>query len=269
MSKQERTAYLAAVELYRTFLFEDGPVLETMAEAGGTMDHVTLSRIAQLYSVARTIPTPSDIGGPDVNREQFAKAMAALACQWPADFQSRAKACRDVAVQLENGFDRRLRQDDFARKSSGPHSAVTKFIWFLKPEGWTVYDRLAADAVLRSGGNTQERQARFYLTIDKPLSHWAGKLRPILEKFDKRLHAERLLDKFLLMQGAMLQREVMRQQNGHFLRVLPDDLAARVRQMASDVAEILPDDAFPLEEKRSKSLAELKARNLFIQEAAA
>jgi hypothetical protein len=267
-SLPEKRAYVALIELYRTFLFDDGPLLETIKDQGGSMSSTTLARIAQSYSVSRTIPAgPEDNSGQ--NLELFAEVVTQLSRSWPGDFQQRAKACREAAVKLSREFVREDRTR--SRAFSGPHSAVTKLIWFLRPHGWTVYDKLAADAVLRSGGSTEERQARFYLVVQEPLRDAAQRSQGTLGHLDARLHPERLFDKLLLCTSLSKTPEkfgILEQKNRHFLRLLPPSLARRVHDVALEAGEQMRTLRMPKEERREESLQELSKRGLFARSAA-
>jgi hypothetical protein len=262
MNPGQSYAYWATVDLYRTFLFEDGPLLETIIDAGGRLDGLTLSRIAQSYSVARTIPAAPD-DDPTFNVDIFAREVIALSDAWPKDTIERAAACRKTADKLVSLFRRTAkaaREGETPvtpRKTGSPHSAVTKLIWFLKPDGWTVYDRYAADAVLagpdKNGG---ERQQRFYDAIAEPLATYAEPLRGPLAELNPRLHAERLIDKYLVLKGFSEASYTGAQvKNRHFLRLAPESLAKSIERTARVVQPLLPDDAFPKQRRTRKKKA--------------
>jgi hypothetical protein len=251
MNKDKPLAYWATVDLYRTYLFEDGPFLETVADLGGKVDGPTLSRIARAYSVSRTIPASPN--GKD-NLELFAREIVRLACSWPSSFQARASACRELAKDLSEKFDRKTpKPDKIAKAAVAPHSAVTKLIWFLRPDRWTVYDSFAASAVLKHGGNAEERQQRFYETIEEPLARLAEAVRPTLSAFNHKLHAERLLDKFLVLKGSDdRRRDSVMMQNAHFIRLLPREIASRLGEASGKIGALVTDGSFPAERgKRS------------------
>lgn len=243
MNTEHRTSYWATVDFYRSFLFEDGPLLETIADNEGVLTPKTLSRIAVLYSVSRTIPSPPEGFERNHNIKLFARRVIELADHWPEDLLSRAEACRKAANDLAEQFELKDRTPGAPIRVRGaPHSAVTKMIWFLKPTGWTVYDRYAGDAVLLSGGNTEDRQRRFYSTIAQPLAHWSHELRGPVAALHPKLHAERLIDKYLVLSGLdVAKRRDAVTANEHFVRLLPDALRETLLTTAGQVAAILPE----------------------------
>jgi len=244
MSVEQRISYWATIQLYRTYLFEDGPFLEMIRDAGGNMDSHTLSRIAYSYAVSRTIPAPPKNVDKSYNLELFARAVLNLQKNWPSSTQDRAQACRTTTCVLAKNFSRR----SDARISGAPHSAVTKLIWFLEPTGWTVYDRLAANAVPKHGEDTEQRQERFYNIIKEPLAEWSDKIRQPLSQLDPKLHAERLIDKYLLITGLGTDgRNRANIPNVHFLRLLPNEFRKRLVDVSTEVALLLPNNAFPKE----------------------
>lgn len=256
-------AYWATIDLYRTFLFEDGPLLEAIVDAGGTLDGAMVTRIARSYSVARTIPAALE-DDKGHNFRLLAKKITALANDWPDGTIERAEACRKTAEELALQFTirpRDARPPSKLHKMGAPHSAVTKLIWFLKPEGWTVYDRYAANAVVAGTGTSGDRQKRFYEAIAEPLAYYAERLREPLAKLHPRLHAERLIDKYLVLKG-LKPDEYKRacESNCHFLRSLPPHISQDIKRSANAILPLLPNDAISKKPRtRRKKSRELEA----------
>lgn len=237
--------FWVTIELYRTYLSEDGPLIEAVKANRGMTDIDTLAQITRSYAVSRTIPEPP---GEDKRRnlQVFVAAINDLAKQWPDPTLERAKICREIAAKFKVDF---AWKPDRLTPQHAPHSAVTKLIWFLRPRLWTVFDQVAANAVLRAGGSTCEHQQRFYDVIAEPLVDWANILRPTIECLDTNLHAERLIDKFLLFKGwTSEERGRAQTRNRYFLNLLPEEFGKRLEAVAHSVAGMLPDDAFPKED---------------------
>lgn len=248
----ERISYWAMIELYRTYLFEDGPFLETIRDAGGQLDAKTLSRIAHSYSVSRTIPSSPKSDG--YNLQILWNEIKDLQKRWPTTLDRRAEECRISAIRVSASFQRQEKSEGKGRSPGAPHSAITKLIWFVEPNGWTVFDALASNAVLKSGGTAGERQQRFYRVIAEPFAHWTDNLRKNTGRFEPRLYAERLIDKYLLLTGLKPQGfSEVRTRNCHFLRLLPQPIQERLTQCALAVANDLPNGAFPKEATSKRS----------------
>lgn len=71
-----------------------------------------------------------------------------LSQKWPKSIQKRAEECAILAGKAE-----------IEKK---PASAVTKLIWFLQRNGWTVYDSYASASFGIKSGRSIDRMRRFY-----------------------------------------------------------------------------------------------------------
>ena len=255
MNVEKSFAYWATIQLYRAYLFTDGPVMETIRDAGNTMNISALSKIADSYSVARTIPAaPKNENGQggDYNYILFLKALLNLRAKWPSGTLNRACACRETANELAKNFKRKPQDEGQNKNYGAPHSAVTKLIWFLEPKGWTIYDQIVANAVLKGGGNTEDRQRRFYETIDQPFAKYSKMIRPVLSTFNSKLHAERLVDMYLQFTGYKDDaRDKAMKRNRYFLKLLPKEIGKQLKTNGAEIAQILPNDAFGKEAHRS------------------
>jgi hypothetical protein len=80
---------------------------------------------------------------------------------------------------------------------------MTKFMWFLHPAGWTVFDDVAATGLHVGGGGKEARSLRFYRKLEaigfdelvKAIS--AATKGTVLAD----MHAERVVDSFLYIRG--------------------------------------------------------------------
>ncbi len=109
---------------YKTF-----DEIELLRLNNGPMTADAARRIAKIYSVARNIPqNPPDLNV--ANYSQVAAALNALSNAWPNTLVGRAEACDAAAGALQF--------------PAIPRSAFSKLMWFLKPEGWTLFDSYAA-----------------------------------------------------------------------------------------------------------------------------
>ena len=261
MTEREPISYWATIELYRTWLLEDGPFLARLENASPEERLKILHEIAISYSVRRTIPAAPDndeTNNKYANLEVLVEAIEQIIADWPPNFLQRAKKCREAARSAAANF-ARVKPAKYDADNSGkgaPHSAVTKLVWFLKPDGWTMFDSLASRAVLpNSISGAGERQKHFYNTIDKDFAVYEAKAKPILAGFEARLHAGpgfrprlyagRLVDKFLVLRGDDAKRTQWEQRNRIFLDLLPDAVRDPLVSTASEIAAGWPDYAFP------------------------
>ena len=251
MTERERISYWATIELYRTWLLEDGPFLARLKNASSEERLKILHEIAISYSVRRTIPAApenAETKNKHSNLEVLVKAIDDSVTRWPSDFLGRAEECRNAARNAAKNFDR-AKPVKFDAENPGkgaPHSAVTKLVWFLKPDGWTVYDRLASSAVLPDQiSRAHERQEKFYKQIEHDFAIYEAIAKPILARFEPRLHAGRLVDKFLVLRGDDAKRIEWEQRNQIFLQLIPSAVRDPLISTASEIAAGWPDCAFP------------------------
>ncbi|MDD2875821.1 MAG: hypothetical protein PHT60_01175 [Acidiphilium sp.] len=82
-------------------------------------------------------------------------------------------------------------------------SATTKFMWFLKPDNWTVFDRFAANGLGIPQANPQARMPNFYKAIISagiPLI-WT-EMQDFIQNSDlPSIPAPRIFDQFLMERG--------------------------------------------------------------------
>ena len=251
MTEPAHISYWATIELYRTWLLEDGPFLARLENVSPEERLKILHEIAISYSVRRTIPAASDNAetkNKHGNLEVLAEAIDQIIAHWPSNFLERATKCRNAAERAAQNFDRAkpVKFDAADPGKGAPHSAVTKLVWFLKPDGWTVFDKLASSAVLpNSISRADERQKAFYNTIADDFAIYEAMAKPILAGFEPRLHAGRLVDKFLVLRGDDAKRTQWEKRNRIFLDLLPEAVRDPLVFTASEIAAGWPDCAFP------------------------
>ena len=137
----EARVFWSTIGYLRAWWGTDGPRLSLIRSAGGITTEM-LRSIAVEYNVNRLILRQEKATAGVAQKARQAGDKSAIrmcdilveACvTWPTGLVERAKICAGIAEKA--------RKQDVAKKNLA--SAWTKFMWFLKPDGWTVYDRFA------------------------------------------------------------------------------------------------------------------------------
>lgn len=220
---------------YRWWLQFDGPILKAIDRDG--LDSDNTLRIANAYSVARTF------GGTDKTRwNDIASRINCLAKKWPADLQSRARCCIATAQEIRR-----------YHGGQAPYSGVTKLIWFLRPDGWTIYDSFAANALITGGGDGSHRVARFYEALGDNLAELSRRIAPDVAAVEPALRPERVIDQYLMLRGMRGQsRKQAIQEINDRLACMPPRLQSSIRDACSRIAVALK-DALPRQGSRKIS----------------
>ena len=168
--------------------------------------------------------------------------------------KSMAKLVLDSAQSADSSLERRAARLSRALENRPttelkrlPTSAACKLSWFVCPQGWTMFDRYAAQGVLGTGGTTGiPRMERFYAAL--ALRGWVDTLsnvrREIPQQFCQLL-AERTLDKHFFLLGRAKEedgdREMVRteRQINAFLDALSPELRDSVCSTGNKIAGIL------------------------------
>jgi hypothetical protein len=185
--RAECLLYWSVVEHHRWWISFDGPIWKRVNDVATPLNGCDVLLIALQYSVFNDIvlkPTPP---------ESIAKGIRDLAKVWPDTLECRAESCIATANTLaQNGHTR-----------GSQRSMVTKLIWFLKPNNWTMFDKNARLAFgIRD--RTETGMKRFY----RELENWgfSEQAREISETLNgaalSELFGERVLDKLLWLLGA-------------------------------------------------------------------
>ena len=116
-----------------------------------------LDSIAREYSFARGLNPEK----PDCLCATLNEAVADNG--WPVCLDGRVSRCIEIMEQAQARECFTTRNGVQTRQIS----AVTKLAWFLRPDGWTMYDSRASAGLGVRGGNTVERMRAFYGRLSK------------------------------------------------------------------------------------------------------
>lgn len=152
------------------------------------------------YSVVRSVKKD--------RRERLAMKLFELCKTWPNDLVSRSRLISDASEWLKEN----------QVTHTGFHSGLSKLIWFIKPDYWTMYDSfayralapeddLAYQALPSSSDNPHKsanRSEKFYFRLNQlGFCELCDNIRPALENGGlQRLYPERIVDKSLWILGS-------------------------------------------------------------------
>lgn len=114
----------AVIEHLFQWWARDGLLHRRLRLPDGRISSVILRQIARAYGVSRGI-----LEGQE---EAVGELVLSRLNDWPNDLVGRAKLVRSIAEEAKDRFTRGLCL-----------SAFSKLVWFVRPEGWTLYDSYA------------------------------------------------------------------------------------------------------------------------------
>lgn len=231
----DRQVYWATLAYVRWWLAVDGPLLGALkTERGFTAP--LLRRVAVRYNVNRGLLQPK---GQCRGQDRAADGVIALLRDaektWPADLAGRAAKCVEVAEKaLDENHTDKLQV-----------SGVSKFMWFLKPEEWTLFDRFTAAGMgIPAHWDRRSQFEAFYAALAE--ADFVGAVRRIQAVIASsslpKLPASRVLDALLMARG---QRGAARheiEESGTFLSLLPQALCDDLDQMADQLQRAVGND---------------------------
>ncbi|MCT7662934.1 hypothetical protein [Shinella kummerowiae] len=232
--------YWATIEHHRWWLCHDQVYLNLLAKEGELSPWI-VRLIAKAYGVNRGIPRATDTGPSDPAATAIADALGNAAQQFSGTLPQRFSVCVNILRQLPPGIR--------GAESATPKfvSGTTKFMWFLKPAGWTMFDSFAANALGIARGKSSDRARLFYAALEK--QGFAQKSEAgnavIRASGIPELYAERVIDKYLWLAGCTQQaREKAKAICEAYLQGLPSKHAEDLQALASALANLLGENPF-------------------------
>lgn len=180
--------FLALCEAYRWWLTFDGPqtrIVLKKPEPGLLISDV--KNIALTYNFIR------NLSGKNRDHTYVADRINEFRGQTWTSFDARA-------ADIESAV------NAIYANTSGKHrlvSGTTKLSWFVAPDNWTPFDRLAAQAVKAKSQDTVKRMRQFYSILDD--MNFLDRAKAINGHLSNTMFAElggcRVLDKYLMLKG--------------------------------------------------------------------
>jgi hypothetical protein len=151
---RERPLYWSTIGYVQAWWATDGVRLAIIRRDGMQPD--MLRSLGAEYNVNRSITREvKKKGAEDANAKAVCDILHEARRHWPADLLGRAKVCEDIAARMRP-FTGEIEKNLV--------SAATKFMWFLEPDGWTVFDRFAAGGMSVAGHLPRLEQLRCFYT---------------------------------------------------------------------------------------------------------
>lgn len=262
----------AYVEACRWWIWCDAGFVSEL-KGNGKLDRHLVRRICNVYQVSRTIrvqkvPHPEGqtrrngkikqvLVDGDPYAQFFADKLNGFADDMPAGLLATAEKLSKTISEIAQTI------------GTQPISASTKVLWFLQPDGWTMFDRWAATGVLGEHKNTTECMESFYVALARRgFEERLQNLKKALQGacFGERL-AERVIDKYLFLVGLSLEQNKQAAKAGEelpgdvadvkaqegFLLALPDDLRKSIVEVASKLAEAAPLESLRFKPKQKRT----------------
>ncbi len=215
--------YHATIRYYRSWLSFDGVWSKYIKSKSGKLDSHAFRAITNEYKVARCVKKKSEPNG-------LVDALNGKIVDWPSSPENileRQKFCTKFTDENRKFFSQRKGNGIWAG------SLVTKLVWFLRPDGWTVFDSYASKGIgLKSSLKTRCKMREFYEKLDQAGFHeLQSKMQSRIgeaTKFD--FPAARIIDLALMLKGGFVVAEAanngfdiiesLPEQNEAFLTVL-------------------------------------------------
>ena len=231
---ETRRLFWAVVGYSRWWLSTDAPFLKRIVRNGGSLDVETASKIMTNYNVAR--------GFENKGTAAFSLAIQCAndrALGWPSGLQDRYTFCRSLADEWQ------------AIKATRHHqiSAATKVMWFLRPQGWTMFDSYAAKGM---GASSAEQ---FYTALEmNGFSAAVDQLGSVIANSEwPSLPANKIIDFFLMQRGNFGGTDQIRDATV-YLDALPATARETLVNLAATSQTTLGNDFLPaIARKRRKT----------------
>ena len=226
--------YWATLGYLRAWWATDGARLDVVRSTG-SMTVPVLRSIALEYNVTRLIlgaeksevvREDGDGLGDDPSAARLCAILNAARASWPGTLPERAKACLHIVDEAK--------RQGVAKKDLA--SATTKFMWFLQPSDWTVFDRFAKDGLgFKAPAKARDQMLAFYATLEA--RGFVTLAREMQQQIDgsafRGLPATRILDTLLMARGGRGDDDASIAMLRGFLAVLPETIREAAKTLAA------------------------------------
>ena len=227
---QQRPLYWSTIAYLRAWWATDGVRLAVIRKHG--MWPEMLRSLGAEYNVNRSIVrTDKAKGIEDTSAKAICDILHRAGDRWPAELLDRAQACEGIAFQMRSYT---------GETEKNLVSAATKFMWFLKPDGWTVFDSFAAAGMgVKAHLPRLEQLRNFYAQLN---AAGFGPLAVEMEVIIRRstlsgLPAARILDTLLMARGGRSGDAGAVERLEAFLNLLPAASRSPLETLATSLHE--------------------------------
>lgn len=222
--------FWATVDYHRLWLTVDQIEMWRLGEAKHKLTAQSIRRIGAAYYVNRGIRLSDGDKGAQLLAERLNGAA------WPDDLVDRCRRCIEIAEWAAT-----TNVDGNTITKGRQVSAVTKLMWFLHPTGWTLFDRLVANALRVPAYLARpDRARRYYESLAaRGFTKCAERANACVATASfPGFRAERVLDRYLMIRGGLYGEQVSE---------LPLVLEGYLRGLGSDASGALIDLAHRLQ----------------------
>ena len=162
----------------------------------------------------------------DPSAARLCVILNAARAHWPATMRERAKACLNIVDEAKR---QGVAKNDLA-------SATTKFMWFLQPSDWTVFDRFAKDGLdFKAPAKARDQMLAFYEALEERgfVTLARAMQQPIGDSAFRGLPATRILDTLLMARGGRGNDDASTAMLRGFLAVLPETIRDAAKTLAT------------------------------------
>lgn len=218
----------AVVEAVRWWIMFDGPKTVMIQRNNGRVTKSDVRDIASTYNFRRNLPAD------DQGVEKVVDCVNRFPKTRFTNFLSRANAIQEAVLCLQAELSTPQRKRNI-RIVSG----MTKLTWFVAPDHWTPFDRLAAKAVGANKADTLERMKQYYALLDGiEFTKYAAAITDCVKgTVFEGISGERVLDKFLMGYGEPDWTFTMVRNNEAFEESLPKSWREDLRAFKIAVLE--------------------------------
>lgn len=219
------TLEIATIERARFYLNTDAPFLALIRKNSG-LTAETVHQIASEYLVRRNIGSRDEL-------LVIANHLNTEIASWPGDLTNRAAWCLTQAAAIKKQLN----------LHHTPFSAVTKLAWFLRPDGWTLYDSFARKAIKSGGIGGIQQVTRFYKVLgEQEFLDAATKIDQVFSGTAwSHLSGVRVLDAYMMWKGGYPFRLTSDAARKGFLDALPgtggQELSTLAARITTDLAQ--------------------------------
>lgn len=209
---------LAFIRYVRTWLHFDGAMLKAVSRSNGLTEQL-VQQIAIEYSVMRGIRSRD-------GARKLARLLNRRIVKWPSeDLLGRANFCAELANEVQY------------YTYGNQVSAISKLIWFLKPNGWTPFDRSASAGLVKMTGNGS-RFSSFYSTLyQHGFVSVSWEMQKYIPGSFAGISALRVLDVYLMRKGNRFNNQLFVDDQIDFLSLFPSDSREEIGSIAETLQQ--------------------------------
>lgn len=244
---------LAAIRYWWWWASHDLAYLRRIARGGG-LDADLVRAISKEYGVARGIRRENDDPDGEINLRRAQRIADEVNNRYTdlaksEDMSKRFDVCLAIVGHLRSRSETEeaITPNDFV-------SGISKLSWFVAPKGWTMFDRLAAQALGIKSGSARDKAKRFYEQLESSqFVELTGRMNAALQRdgiAEEHFHAERIVDQYLWLSAIKDEAlALLREKTAAFLGAIGDEKSSRLLRMGkiiedeytTDLAKFIPE----------------------------